>query len=133
MYNNKRCNLHNVITFDTGKNKEMVHSIQLLSYITWTKHVHVLGGFKKTFSSQTKGPGEQGAAGYCPKILLLKRAKVVSVPSIRVMGKSALEISQFLRRNFWKMSGGAFLSRPLCVLLLITVERPGNDSGANFR
>ena len=24
------------------------------------------------FSSKTKGPGEQGAAGYCPKILLLK-------------------------------------------------------------
>ena len=28
-------------------------------------------------SSKTKGPGEQGAAGYCPKILLPKRAKMV--------------------------------------------------------
>ena len=27
-------------------------------------------------SSKTKGVGEQGAAGYCPKILLLKKAKI---------------------------------------------------------
>ena len=31
--------------------------------------------FKPFFSSETRGPGEQGAAGYCPKILLLKRAR----------------------------------------------------------
>ena len=31
-------------------------------------------------SSKTKGPGEQRAAGYCPKILLLKRAKMVLCP-----------------------------------------------------
>ena len=29
------------------------------------------------FSSKTKGPGEEGAAGYCPKILLPTRAKMV--------------------------------------------------------
>ena len=42
-YSNKRCNPRTVITFDTRPSKEMVHSIQvsLLSYITWTKHVHV--------------------------------------------------------------------------------------------
>ena len=36
-----------------------------------------------------------------------------SVPSIGVIGKSALEIGQFPRRNFWMISGGPFLSRPL--------------------
>ena len=29
-------------------------------------------------------------------------------------GKSALEIGEFLRRNFWMISGGPILSRPLC-------------------
>ena len=69
------------------------------------------------FSSETKGPGEQGAAGYCPKILLIIRAqktKWCSVLSRGVIGKSALEIGQFLRRNFWMISGGPLLSRPLC-------------------
>ena len=69
-------------------------------------------------SSKPKGPGEQGAAGYCPKILLAKKGqKWCSVPSIGVIGKSALEIGQFLRRNFWMISGGPFLSRPLVLLL----------------
>ena len=68
-------------------------------------------------SSKTKGPGEQGSAGYCRKILLLNRAKMVSVPSIGVIGKSALEIGQFLRRNFWMISGGHFLSWPFVLLL----------------
>ena len=31
-------------------------------------------------SSKTQGPGEEGAAGYCPKILLLERAKMVLCP-----------------------------------------------------
>ena len=31
----------------------------------------------------------------------------------KVIGKSALEIGQFLRRNFWIISGGPFLSPPL--------------------
>ena len=65
---------------------------------------------------EQRGRGEQGATGYCPK-LLLKRAKMVlslSLHSIGVAGKSALEIGQFLRRNFWMIFGGPFLSRPLC-------------------
>ena len=66
-------------------------------------------------SSKTKGPVEEGAAGYCPKILLLKRAKLVLGPfRLGVIGSSALEIGQFLRQNFWMISGGPFLSRPLC-------------------
>ena len=55
---------------------------------------------------------------------------VLSVPSIGVIGKSALEIGQFLRRNFWMISGGPFLSRPLW----FTVEErtPPLSSAANL-
>ena len=35
---------------------------------------------KRKFSSKPNGPGEQGATGYCPKIALLKRAKMVLSP-----------------------------------------------------
>ena len=42
-----------------------------------------------------QGPGEEGPAGYCPKILLQNRAKMVLCPSIGVIGKSALEIGSF--------------------------------------
>ena len=66
-------------------------------------------------SSKTKGPGEQGAAGYCPKIFLLKRAEMVLSlpgPSKGVIGKSALEIGQFPRRNFCMISWGP-LREPL--------------------
>ena len=76
-------------------------------------------------SSKTKGPGEQGAAGYCPKILVLKRVKVVLCPFHRSRGKSALEIGEFLRRNFWMISGGPFLSRPLCFIAKVKNE-PGD-------
>ena len=62
------------------------------------------------FSSKRKGPGEQGAAGYCPKILLLNRAKVVLCPFHRSHGK----ICTRNRWDFWMISGGPFLSRPLC-------------------
>ena len=34
--------------------------------------------------------------------------------SLGVIGKSALEIGHFLGRNFGMISGGPFLSRPLC-------------------
>ena len=46
----------------------------------------VLGGGQKVYvekvyvpfvSIKTKGPGEEGAPGYCPKILLPKRANMV--------------------------------------------------------
>ena len=64
---------------------------------------------------EPKGPGEQGATRYCPNILLLKRAKMVLCPFHRsLLGKSALEIGQFLRRNFWMISPGPSLSQPLC-------------------
>ena len=51
--------------------------------------------FVNFVSSKTKGQGEQGAAGYPPKIFLLKRAKI-----------------QFLRRSILMISGNPFLSRP---------------------
>ena len=47
-------------------------------------------------SSKTKASEELGASGYRPKILLLKKPKWCSVSSIEVIGKSALEIGQFL-------------------------------------
>ena len=37
-------------------------------------------GLPRFLSSKTKGPGEEGAAGYCPKILLPNRAKIVFFP-----------------------------------------------------
>ena len=64
------------------------------------------------FSSETKGPGEEGAAGYCPKILLPKRAKMVLCSFFRCQRKSALEIGQFPRQKFWMISGAPFLSGP---------------------
>ena len=41
---------------------------------------HKSFGAAFTHSSKTKGPGEQGAAGYYPQILLLKSAKMVLCP-----------------------------------------------------
>ena len=41
------------------------------------------GASGRKFSSKQKRPGEQGAAGYCPQILLLKRAKMVLCPFYR--------------------------------------------------
>ena len=91
----------------------------------------------KTISSKTKGPGEQGAAGYCTKILLRKRAKMVSAPSTGVIGKSALEIGHFLRRSFWMISGSPFLSRPLCCTaennhLALFDRRPFSDAPCQY-
>ena len=42
--------------------------------------VNIFFSGPKIFSSKTTGPGEQGAAGCCPKTLLLKRAKMVLCP-----------------------------------------------------
>ena len=63
----------------------------------------------RKFSSKPKGPGEQGAAGYCPKILLLKRAKMVVLPFHR----SHRQICTWNRPVSETMiSAGPFLSRP---------------------
>ena len=37
-----------------------------------------------------------------------------NVDDIGVIGKSAVEIGQFLTRNIWMISGDPFLSRSLC-------------------
>ena len=66
----------------------------------------------------TPGPGEEGAAGYCPKILLPKGPKWCSVLSIGVIENFALEIAlsetKFLE-DFW---GPLPLPAPLFILLL---------------
>ena len=77
-----------------------------------------LGRAKKfEISSKTKGPGEQGAAEYCPKILLLERAKMVLCPFHRSHRESALEIGQFLRMIFLDDFWGAPFSPDPFVLL----------------
>ena len=77
-------------------------------------------------SSKRKGPGEEGAAGYCPKSFSQKGRTWCSALSIGITGKSALEIGHFPRQNFWMISGGPFLSRPFGLLLNF-----GNSAGAN--
>ena len=56
-----------------------------------------------------RGREKKGPPDIAPKSFpSLRRTKMVSVPSIGVIGKSALEIGQFLKRNFWMISGGPF-------------------------
>ena len=62
-----------------------------------------------SLSSKTKGPGEEGPPDIAPKCFPQKGLKWCSVLSIGVIGKSAREIG-----HFWMISGGPFLSRPLC-------------------
>ena len=70
----------------------------------------------RNISSKLKGPGEEGTAGCCPKILLLKGARMVLCPFRRSHRKSALEIGHFLRQNFLSMvSGGPPVSTKGCL------------------
>ena len=68
------------------------------------------------FSSETKRPGEQGAAGYFPKILLLKSAKMVLCPFQRSHREICTRNRPVSETKFWMISGGPFLSRPLCFI-----------------
>ena len=70
--------------------------------------------FQQVISSETKGPGEEGAPDIAPKSFSQKGPKRCSVLFIGAIGKSALKIGHLLRRNFWMTSWGPFLSRPLC-------------------
>ena len=58
-----------------------------------------------------------------------KRAKVVLYPFHRVIGKSALEIGQFLRRNFWMIFLGTPFSPGPFVLLLRSAGFGGLSAG----
>ena len=53
---------------------------------------------------------------------------VKSVLSMGVIGKSALEIGHFLRRNFWMISGGPFLSRAPLICCWVSPCIGGEDS-----
>ena len=64
---------------------------------------------------------EKGARGPGPEWF--------SVLSIGVIGKSAPEIGDFLRRNFWMISGGPFL--PLGLLPRIFGNGPNTASDSN--
>ena len=51
---------------------------------------------------------------------------MVSVPSIGVVGKSALKIGQFLRRNLWMISGGPIsLPAPLFIADIVSGLQKG--------
>ena len=65
-------------------------------------------------SSKTKGLGEQGAAGYCPKILPLKRAKMVLSPFHRSHREICTRNRLVSETKFLDDVWGPFLSRPLC-------------------
>ena len=69
-------------------------------------------------SSKTQGPGEQGATGYSPKILLLKRAKMVLCPFHRI---------ETFRRSYRDPPAGP---TPLAPTQLNQVEI-GSKSGPN--
>ena len=71
-------------------------------------------GALSDFSSKQKGPGEEGAAGYCPKILLPKRATMVLCSFLwSHTGKFALENRPLSETKFLDDFWGPFLSRPL--------------------
>ena len=73
------------------------HGTQKLIQRAYADMTTYESGQQEQLSSKTKGPGEEGAAEYCPKILLPKGPKWCSVLSIGVIGRSALEIGHFLR------------------------------------
>ena len=65
-------------------------------------------------TNKTKGPGEEGAARYCPKFLLPKRAKMVLCSFHRTHREICTRNRPLSETksldDFW----GPFLSRPLC-------------------
>ena len=88
-----------------------------------------LNRFRLRFSSKTKGPGEGGASSILPQNPSPKKGpEWCSVLSIGVIGKSAPEIGQLseTKRNFWMISWGPFLSRPLCS----TADRSPNSKNS---
>ena len=73
------------------------------------------GGFVKGSAVKQRGRENKGPPDIAPKSFSLEEPKWCSVPSIGVIGKSALEIGQFLRRIVWMISGGPLsLPAPLC-------------------
>ena len=71
-------------------------------------------GDEKPSAVKQRGQEKKGLPNIASKSFSQKGPKWCSALSIGVIGKSALEIGHFLRRNFWMISGGPFLSRPLC-------------------
>ena len=71
----------------------------------------------RKISSKTKGQEKKAPPDIAPKSFLSPKKGqngALALRSIGVMGKSALEIGQFLRGNFWMISGGPFpLPAPL--------------------
>ena len=70
-------------------------------------------------SGKTKGPQEQRGRRISPQNPSSKKGRNGALfPFHRsLLGKCALEISQFLRRNFWMISGAPFSPGPFVLLL----------------
>ena len=64
---------------------------------------------KRVSAVKQRGRENKGPPDVAPKSFSWKGPKRCSVPSIGVIGKSALEIGQFLRRTIWMISGGPFV------------------------
>ena len=79
-------------------------------------HLHIID-----YQQQNKGAGRTRGRRIGPEWC--------SVPSIGVIGKSALEIGQLLRRTFWMISWGPFLSRPLCFTTDLSEATPAEPRG----
>ena len=75
-----------------------------------------------------RGPGEQGAAGHCPKILLLRRAKMVLCSSHRSHREICTRNRPVSEINFWMISGGPFLSWPPFCFTAEILGHPGHRS-----
>ena len=81
------------------------------------------------FSSKTKGLGEQGPVGYCPKILP-KRAKLVLCP-FPMSHREICARNRFLRRNFWMISALS-LPAPLVYCRIFVLLKCVMRWGANL-
>ena len=82
------------------------------------------------FSSKAKGPGEKGATGYCPKILLLKSAKVVLCSFHRSHREICTRNRPLSETNFWMISAPSS-PPPLC-FTAYTVTGKKKGTNPNF-
>ena len=90
--------------------KIQVHRSERKLILRTSQRFSVISAVKQR-GREKKGPPDIAPKSFSPNF---KGPKWCSVLSIGVIGKSALEIGHFLRRNFWMIFRGPFLSWPLC-------------------
>ena len=74
---------------------------------TLRKFIRSRSGKPNNSAMKQRGRENKGPLDIAPKILLPKQAKMVSVPSTGVIGKSAHRNRPVSERNFWMISGTA--------------------------